>query len=107
MLYAFIKKNGNVLRVAAECSVPEEMQKEFMPFSQDGFEAADAGEWDQQLFSGAKAGMIKDASLPTSMTFDEYQKKQQEEAQKNTEEQSQEAGSSSEQAALINTKVRT
>lgn len=66
MLYAFIKKDGDVKRVGAECSVPEELQAEFKPFSEAGWVSAEAGEWDMQVGTAAKSGMIPDPSLPKS-----------------------------------------
>lgn len=53
MLYTFVKKDGNVVRIGAECSVPEELQKVNMPYSENGFEPADAAEYDEQVLKGA------------------------------------------------------
>lgn len=54
MLYTFIKKDGDVKRVGGESSVSEELQKVFMPWSEAGWEPADAEEFDKQVIEGSK-----------------------------------------------------
>lgn len=50
MLYTYVKDaGGNVQRVGAECSVPEELGAVLKSYSEDGCQMADASEHDQQV----------------------------------------------------------
>lgn len=54
MLYTFVKDpSGLVLRVGAECSVPEELQAVMLPYSEKGCQMGEAAEFDAQLLKGA------------------------------------------------------
>lgn len=71
MLFTFIKKDQNVIRIGAEASVPEELQVVAKPYSEAGYEPATAEEYDQQLIKGATSGMIPDPSMNTAMPMGE------------------------------------
>ena len=55
MLFTFAKKDGNVVRVGADCSVPAELDAVLKNYSADGYEPADAAEYDAQVIGGAVA----------------------------------------------------
>ncbi len=55
MLYAFVKKDGEVKRVGGESPVSVELQGVFMPWSEAGWELAAAEEWDAQVINHSPA----------------------------------------------------
>lgn len=67
MLFTFAKKDGNVIRIGAECDVPQPLQEVMMPYSDSGFDLASAEEWDKQML-GQKVEEcvvpVEDSKLP-------------------------------------------
>lgn len=53
MIYMFAKKDNNVIRIGADCDVPEPLQSVTMNYSQTGYEAASAEEYDAQVIGAA------------------------------------------------------
>lgn len=66
MLYTFVKDvSGNVQRVGAECSVPQELGEVLKVYSADGCQMAEAAEYDMQVIKGAEKGVegVEDSKL--------------------------------------------
>ena len=66
MLYLYLKKDGDVKRIGADCDLPESIQEAMKPWSENGYDMADPSEYDTQVINGAMAGSIPDPNLPTS-----------------------------------------
>ena len=68
MLYTFIKDaNSNVVRIGADCDVPEALQAVMRPYSESGYVLAAAEEYDAQILASLthqaeelKQGMVNE-----------------------------------------------
>lgn len=64
MLYRFISKDGNVVRIGDIDDAT--LEAKLQGYIDSGFALAQAEAWDSQVIKGATAGMIPDPSNPTS-----------------------------------------
>lgn len=62
MIYTFCSKDGNVIRIGADCDVPSQLSEVMLPYSEAGYVLAEAAEYDAQVISGAA---VVPAGVPT------------------------------------------